>query len=273
MGTLIQEINIGSGPYPSAPYLTGTVFTGAKSVDPTQPFAIQWNGSPDYAVVFEVHSEPDGGDEYFFENDLSSGESQVTLPPGTLPADSRSYGYLEFGGPNVADSSGAAGFGVSGFSARISVLPEISLATFPPAEEQLNDAAVAAGLFGGAAAPLAEPFDDGVPNLLKYAFNMNLAGPDTSSMAAGGNSGLPGGGLVEVDGETFWRVEYVRRIGSGLTYTPKKSISLDPGSFVPLTGTQAVTSIDGEWERVTVDEPCDPGTAATCFSHVVVALP
>lgn len=273
LGTLTQEINIGSGPYPPAPYLTGTVFTDAKSIDPAQPFTIQWNGSPDYAVVCEVYEDSDDGGQYFSSDELGSGESQVTLPPGTLPANSRSYGYLEFGGTNVTDSPGAVGFGVSGFSARISVLPEIHLDTSPPAEAQLNDAIAAAGLSGDDAPPLAEPFGDGVPNLLKYAFNMNLAGPDTSQMAAGGNSGLPGGGLVEAGGQTFWQVEYVRRKGSGLVYTPKKSTTLVPESFVPLTGTQSVTSIDGEWERVTVNEPCDPATTATCFSHVDVTLP
>ena len=140
-------------------------------------------------------------------------------------------------------------------------------------DDLLDDTLADAGLTGGDADLLAEPFDDGVPNLLKYAFNMNLSGSDTHSMASGGSSGLPGGGVVEENGQTFWRVEYVRRVGSGLNYTPKKSTSLLPGSFAPLTGDQEVTPIDAEWERVTVDEPCNPATTPKCFSHVEVTLP
>lgn len=271
LGTLTQEINLGSGPYPAAPYLTGTVFSDAKFIDPTQPFTMQWVGSSNYSVILEVSSEDDGGVYLFDSGYLGGGESQVILPSGTLPVDSNSYGYLEFGGPEVSESLGSAGFGVSGFSARISVLPTFHLDTFPPTE--LDSALIEAGLSGDAAAPLAEPFSDGVPNLLKYAFNMDLTGADASQMTAGGNSGLPGGGLVEVEGQTFWRVEFVRRKGSGLVYTPKKSTTLDPDSFVPLTGSSSVATINGEWERVTIDEPCDPGSASRCFSFVEVSLP
>ncbi|MCP5534755.1 MAG: choice-of-anchor D domain-containing protein [Akkermansiaceae bacterium] len=130
-------------------------------------------------------------------------------------------------------------------------------------------------LQGNDALPDSIPFDDGVPNLLKYAFNMNLAGSDTHALEAGGSSGLPGGKLVETNGETVLRVEYVRRKGSGLIYTPQKSGTLAPGSFEPLSGTETVSDIVGapEWERVTVDEPCDPATSARCFSRVKVALP
>lgn len=137
----------------------------------------------------------------------------------------------------------------------------------------LNDTLAGAGLTGGNATFLAEPFGDGVPNLLKYAFNMDLSGPDAHSMASGGSSGLPGGAVVEENGQTFWRVEFVRRVGSGLIYIPKKSTTLLPGSFAPLSGEQEVTAINAEWERVTVDEPCDPATTPKCFSHVDVVAP
>ena len=68
-------------------------------------------------------------------------------------------------------------------------------------------------------------------------------------------------------------VEHVRRVGSGLNDTPMKSTTLLLDSFAPLTGDQEVTSIDAEWERVTVDDPCNPATTPKCFSHVEVTLP
>ena len=134
-------------------------------------------------------------------------------------------------------------------------------------------AAMAAGLTGNDALPDATPFDDGVANLLKFAFNMNLAGRDSRAMAPGGTAGLPAGRLVEQGGQSYWRVEYVERIGSGLIYTPQKSTTLGAGSFVPLTATPVVTPIDADWQRVTYDEPCDPSVTPRCFSRVEVVEP
>lgn len=130
-----------------------------------------------------------------------------------------------------------------------------------------------ASLVGPAAEPDATPFQDGTSNLLKYAFNMNLSGPDYSRMESSGASGLPSGGLAEVAGETVWQVQFVRRKGSGLNYVPKKSSTLTPGSFVPMTGAVVVETIDDDWERVTVNEACDPAVETSCFSMVEVVLP
>ena len=40
-----------------------------------------------------------------------------------------------------------------------------------------------------------------------------------------------------------------------------------------MTGTQTVTSIDAQWERVTVEEPAPPATAPSAFARVQVSLP
>jgi len=142
-----------------------------------------------------------------------------------------------------------------------------------PAAPQLFDIAmVATGLIGAEALPEATPFNDGVPNLLKYAFNMNLAAADASSMALGGTSGLPTAGLAEDDnGDPVLRVEFVRRKGSGLVYSAVRSSDL--AVFTPMVGKVTVVDIDSEWERVTVEEPCDPETVTQCFSRVEVILP
>ncbi|MEI6569100.1 MAG: hypothetical protein WCR20_20640, partial [Verrucomicrobiota bacterium] len=64
------------------------------------------------------------------------------------------------------------------------------------------------------------------------------------------------------------RVEYLRRKASTnpcITYTAQ--FSSDNSSWVDYTGTATVTSIDGTWERVVVDDP-SPGTKR--FSRVKV---
>jgi hypothetical protein len=134
-------------------------------------------------------------------------------------------------------------------------------------------ASAAAGLSGSEADPLSTPFGDGTRNLLKYAFNMDLAGSDSHAMSPGGTSGLPGGRTVEDAGQHYWRVEFVRRRNSGLSYSPMKSTTLAPGSYVPMTGTETVTPIDAAWERVVIDEPYDPSTTRKLFSIVEVSFP
>jgi hypothetical protein len=136
-----------------------------------------------------------------------------------------------------------------------------------------DNVVAAAGLIGAAAQPLATPFGDGVPNLLKYAFQMNLAGPDVHTLLPGGDSGLPSAQLVNIGGRSYWQFEFIRRKGSGLIYTPQKSTTLAPGSFVAMTGTTAVQNLGAECERVIVLEPVPPATMPNFFSRVRVTLP
>ncbi|MEO5715846.1 MAG: kelch repeat-containing protein, partial [Luteolibacter sp.] len=133
------------------------------------------------------------------------------------------------------------------------------------------DWATSAGLTGVNAEFSAIPFNDGVENLIKYAFNMNAAGPDVGVLTTGGLSGLPQI-LVDTSGaEPVLKVEFLRRKGSGLIYTPQRSTTL--GNFVNMTGTQTVTYIDAQWERVSVEEPAPPATAPSAFARVQVSLP
>ncbi len=130
------------------------------------------------------------------------------------------------------------------------------------------------GLTGNNALPGAVPFGDGVPNLLKFAFGLNPSGPDVRQMVPGGTVGLPAS-YLHTSGGTVWRVEYLRRKNSGLTYTPKKSTTLGSGSFIPLTGTQVVSEIVGfpDWQRVIVDEPYNSSTTPKMFTTVEVMNP
>ena len=128
-----------------------------------------------------------------------------------------------------------------------------------------------AGLSGSAAALDATPFNDGVPNLLKYAFNMNAAGPDVSVLTSSGSSGLPQITVDSSGAEPVLKVAFLRRKGSGLIYTPQRSDTL--GIFFAMTGNQTVTSIDTQWERVIVEDSAPPATLSSAFARVEVSLP
>jgi hypothetical protein len=143
---------------------------------------------------------------------------------------------------------------------------EIALiGTGSTAQQLLEGYATSAGLIGLDTEPGATPYKDGVPNLLKYAFNMNAAGPDRRTLVPGtGTVGLPV--LRIVSGNV--RYEFLRRKNSGLIYTPQQSSNLSGTSWQAATGTTTVTSIDENRERVEIQQA--PGTAR--FFRVTVGL-
>jgi hypothetical protein len=125
-----------------------------------------------------------------------------------------------------------------------------------------------AGLSGGDAALGATPHRDGVPNLLKYAFNLSGAGPDCRSLPPGGTAGLP---MVSVDTSVtpaLLRIEYLRRKNSGLTYTPQRSTTL--GGFTTFTGQQTVIPINAAWERVIMADSAPQAGTTKAFARVMV---
>ncbi len=143
-----------------------------------------------------------------------------------------------------------------------------------PPQEAFAKAAAAAGWTGPDSAATATPLGDGIPNLLKYASNLNLGYRDGRTLNYfWEHAGLPRVRPVTNGSATAFQVEYLRRRRSGLIYTPKLSNSLLPGSFVPLTGTPAVTPINDEWERVVIQEASDSLTSPTKFAIVEVSLP
>jgi hypothetical protein len=142
---------------------------------------------------------------------------------------------------------------------------------FSPADK-FQAWAAAAGLEGSAALADEDPFSDGVANLLKYAFNMNGYAADRRILEAGsGTAGLPRFSLDGTGGLRVFRVEYLRRLDSGLSYQPM--IGGDPGSFVPMTGMQAAEPAGSGWERVTVTQEVDVHQVPRLFGIVEVLLP
>lgn len=145
--------------------------------------------------------------------------------------------------------------------------------TYNLAASPFETAVTAAGLTGPHASAGAEPFGDGVANLLKFAFNLNLAGPDASPLKPGsGNAGLPFFGVETTAGGPVFRVEYLRRANARLTYTPKVSPDLSPGSFASLTGPESVTPLPDGWERVRVEQPVNLADTPRLFGVVEVVL-
>ncbi len=88
-----------------------------------------------------------------------------------------------------------------------------------------------------------------------------------------GRSGLPTITSSQSGDTTILRVEFVRRIGSGLIYTPKRSNDLTIASWRAFSDTPTITPINAGWERVIYEEPLPTATTPRCFARVVVVLP
>ena len=70
--------------------------------------------------------------------------------------------------------------------------------------------------------------------------------------------------------EDFFRIEFVRRKGSGLVYFPMKSTSLDGDGWRPLSSSPVVGDIDEVFELVVHEEP---RAESQYFVRVEVSLP
>lgn len=142
----------------------------------------------------------------------------------------------------------------------------------PPTATAFANWAAAANLSALDSDPLAAPQSDGIANLLKYAFRMNGSGPDVTVLTSGtGTTGLPFIALERSGTTAVLHFEYLRRKNSSLIYIPRKSLDLQ--TWLPLSSTTpTVTSLDAEWERVVIAEPCDPAAPAS-FGRVEVMMP
>ena len=108
------------------------------------------------------------------------------------------------------------------------------------------------GLAADGSQDLQNPSNDGVSNLLKYAFNLapnvgQLSQPTpVRTMLTGGTAGLP---LIARVGNHL-RAEFIRRKAStlpGISYTLVTSSSLT--GWLPVTTAPTLTSVDATWER------------------------
>ena len=125
----------------------------------------------------------------------------------------------------------------------------------------------------------ATPANDGVPNLLKYAFNMmgtginqktSLNQPNTAVLRADGSAGLPLVGIK--NGTTQLQITYMRRKASsnpGVDYSVQFSSTMASASWAPNpSATEAITWQDAIFERVTVTDSINSGSGR--FARVSV---
>lgn len=149
--------------------------------------------------------------------------------------------------------------------------PELAFSA-STAGEYYADWASGAGLFGNSALASASPFQDGVSNLLKFAFNLDPTRPDLRILTgATGTAGLPFYSIERSGSLVFFRVEYLRRKAIELQYTPM--ITTDLRNYTPMAGATTVTSIDNTWERVVTRQSVDPSSLGKLFGRVAVTLP
>lgn len=210
-----------------------------------------------------------------------------TSPAFSISASASSLLPVSFtlvSGPATVSGNSVTLIGTAGtVTIRASQAGNASFATAPPETRSftvadssvlLAGAMQGSGLTGDNALPNATPFNDGVENLLKYAFNMNLAGPDASTLPPGtGTSGLPAITTPQNAPAGTLRFEFLRRKGSGLVYAPRKSTTLDGATWSPLAAAPVVTTINDQWERVVYTEAPDPVPAPVCFGRVEVTIP
>ena len=120
--------------------------------------------------------------------------------------------------------------------------------------------------------PTAVPHHDGVSNLLKYAFNLNPAVPDTRTLGPGSETaGLPSLTVAPDAQSSAFLFQYLRRKARGIVYLPLCSTQLAPASFVPLPDPVKIDSLNEDWECVTHRVPIDP--AGSCFFKVHIIMP
>lgn len=153
---------------------------------------------------------------------------------------------------------------------QVSELSSVLTFTIPEAVGAFDTWAANGGLGGLLADTKVSPFADGVPNLVKFAFNLNAGGPDCRMLQSGtGTAGLPIFTMDRSGAQPLFKVEYLRRKLAGLVYTPK--VSTDLKNYSTMSGTTTVTAIDADWERVKVQ--MNAGTAKMRFGRVDVTLP
>jgi hypothetical protein len=194
---------------------------------------------------------------------LAAGEARdatVTAPMPDLGAGTYSYWILaEVDAEHLVEESSEASPWKRGAA------PTAHDATAGTPRDRFDTGAAAAGLSGADSDPEAAPF--GIPNLLKYACNLEGGRSDRRALDPGtGRAGLPS--ITSAHGTL--RLEFLRRIRSGLVYTPETTDHPGTSPWTPVPAPQIVTAINAGWECVQLDIPME---GPTRLARVRVTIP
>lgn len=123
----------------------------------------------------------------------------------------------------------------------------------------------------GDAADSSDPDHDGLSNLIERAFNLHPLQSGTPTLIPGiGTTGLPVHSLVGPENARRLRVEFIRRKGPPAPGMTSQALFSDQpttiGSWTNSANPETVTSIDDNWERVTVED--DQAGAPRRFARV-----
>jgi formylglycine-generating enzyme required for sulfatase activity len=139
------------------------------------------------------------------------------------------------------------------------------LEVLPSAASAYDTWIFSAGYTGDDAERGATPQNDGVANILKFAFNLDPSIPDVRSLVPGAGhlSGLPCAAVSELPGGgKALVIEYIRRKAStnpGITY--RVQFSSDLQNWVDESLPEIVEPINATWERVFVTDNPPPGSS------------
>lgn len=125
-----------------------------------------------------------------------------------------------------------------------------------------------------AALPAADDDDDGVPNVIEFAFNMNPTAADGTPLTPGsGLSGLPVIRPEIIAGQRRLTIEYIRRRNSCLEFAIEASDDLAAWAPIAATPNGAPVIINAGYERVKFDDIVTVTAAQSRFLRIRVALP
>ena len=249
IAALSNEITVVPGPVAVVTAVAGT----PQGTRPGQAFAL-----PLTAKVADAYGNGIAGAALKFNSPLQ--KASATFPQGSTRT-TDAYGQASVN----AEASGFAGsYNVVAIATQHTAVPvaTFQLSNFNNLETWRADNFSGEWLSNGNAANGAMPFNDGVPNLLKYAFNLNAQAADSALMTSDGLKGLP---LVGLNPQGRLTVTFVRRKAStfpGVAYAVQFTNDL-AGAAVVENPSAAVTSttLDETWERVVVTDSIVSGPA------------
>ena len=136
--------------------------------------------------------------------------------------------------------------------------------------DSLATVLASAGLTGNNALYNADPDGDGIDNLTEYALNMSLTQSDRNSLdVVSSSSGLPIPAIVEENNTSVLAIEYMRRKGADeITYQPEFGSDLPNSEWSSTTGSETVTNVDADWERVRVEDASSGATNTSRFGRL-----